>query len=119
MPSIPSRTFMRHLFLCVVVTMLGLCCNTYAEGTGQSPNLLTQVQTIPLDGVEGRIDHFGLDAKRKRLFVSALGNDTVEMAIWRRARSCSTSGTCVRHRESASPLNPTGWLWPTTKTARA
>src|SRR6266436_5640411 len=80
MPSIPSRTFMRHLFLCVVVTMLGFCCNTYAEGTGQSPNLLTQVQTIPLDGVEGRIDHFGLDAKRKRLFVSALGNDTVEMA---------------------------------------
>ncbi len=70
---------MRHLFLCVVVTMLGFCCNTYAEGTGQSPNLLTQVQTIPLDGVEGRIDHFGLDAKRKRLFVSALGNDTVEM----------------------------------------
>jgi hypothetical protein len=36
-------------------------------------------QTIPLDGVEGRIDHFGLDAKGKRLFVSALGNDTVEV----------------------------------------
>jgi DNA-binding beta-propeller fold protein YncE len=70
---------MRHLFLYVVVTMLGSCCNTYAEGTGQSSNLLTQVQTIPLDGVEGRIDHFGLDAKRKRLFVSALGNNTVEV----------------------------------------
>jgi DNA-binding beta-propeller fold protein YncE len=42
-------------------------------------NLLTQVQTIPLDGVEGRADHFGLDAKGKRLFVSALGNNTVEV----------------------------------------
>jgi DNA-binding beta-propeller fold protein YncE len=69
---------MRHLFLYVVVTVLGFCWNTYA-GTGQSSNLLTQVQTIPLDGVEGRIDHFGLDAKGKRLFVSALGNDTVEV----------------------------------------
>jgi DNA-binding beta-propeller fold protein YncE len=79
MPSIPSRKFIRHLFLYVAVTMLGFCCNTYAEGTGQSSNLLIQVETIPLDGVKGRIDHFGLDAKRKRLFVSALGNDTVEV----------------------------------------
>jgi DNA-binding beta-propeller fold protein YncE len=40
---------------------------------------LAQVQTIPLEGVEGRIDHLGLDAKGKRLFVAALGNDTVEV----------------------------------------
>src|SRR5712664_1981834 len=59
--------------------MLAFCCNTYAESPGQSSNPLTQVQTIPLDGVEGRIDHFGLDAKGKRLFVSALGNDSVEV----------------------------------------
>ena len=59
--------------------MLAFCGDTYAESPGQSSNLLTQIQTIPLDGVEGRIDHFGLDAKGKRLFVSALGNDTVEV----------------------------------------
>jgi hypothetical protein len=46
---------------------------------GQSANLLTQVDTIPLDRVEGRIDHFGIGAKGKRLFVAALGNDTVEV----------------------------------------
>ena len=40
---------------------------------------LRLVQTIPLPGVEGRIDHFGLDAKGQRLFVAALGNDTVEV----------------------------------------
>jgi outer membrane protein assembly factor BamB len=70
---------LRQLFLFVVATLLAFGGHTYAESPGQSSNLLTQVQTIPLDGVEGRIDHFGLDAKRKRLFVAALGNDAVEV----------------------------------------
>jgi DNA-binding beta-propeller fold protein YncE len=61
------------------VTVLGFCSKIHALSSGQNSNLLTQVQTIPLDGVEGRIDHFGLDAKGKRLFVAALGNDTVEV----------------------------------------
>jgi DNA-binding beta-propeller fold protein YncE len=40
---------------------------------------LTMEQTIPLPGVEGRIDHFSLDAVGHRLFVAALGNNTVEV----------------------------------------
>jgi DNA-binding beta-propeller fold protein YncE len=32
-----------------------------------------------LSGVEGRIDHFGFDAAGERLFVCALGNNTVEV----------------------------------------
>ena len=79
MPSIPSGKFTRRLFLFVIATMLAFCHGTYAQVPGQNSNLLTQVQTIPLGGVEGRIDHFGLDAQGKRLFVSALGNDTVEV----------------------------------------
>lgn len=35
--------------------------------------------TIPLDGVRGRIDHLALDQRTGRLFVAALGNDTVEV----------------------------------------
>ena len=35
--------------------------------------------TIPLPHVEGRIDHFALDAAGARLFVAALGNNTVEV----------------------------------------
>jgi YVTN family beta-propeller protein len=50
-----------------------------AQIAGPGSKLLTQTRTIPLDGVEGRVDHFGLDPKRKRLFVAALGNDTVEV----------------------------------------
>ncbi|HEY2627163.1 MAG TPA: YncE family protein [Candidatus Udaeobacter sp.] len=36
-------------------------------------------QRIPLPGVEGRIDHMELDPGGERLFVCALGNDTVEV----------------------------------------
>src|SRR5579864_1581450 len=35
--------------------------------------------TIPLTNVNGRIDHFSVDIAGKRLFVSALGNNTVEV----------------------------------------
>lgn len=40
---------------------------------------LSVVQTIPLPGVERRIDHFAIDPAGKRLFVSALGNHTLEV----------------------------------------
>src|SRR5215469_16450192 len=33
----------------------------------------------PLTGVEGRIDHFSVDAPGKRVFIAALGNGTVEV----------------------------------------
>src|SRR5215467_3441292 len=36
-------------------------------------------QTIPLPDVEGRIDHMAVDVKGQRLFVAALGNNTVEV----------------------------------------
>jgi DNA-binding beta-propeller fold protein YncE len=41
--------------------------------------VLQLIQTIPLPGVEGRIDHMAVDAGRQRLFVAALGNNTVEV----------------------------------------
>jgi hypothetical protein len=36
-------------------------------------------QTIPLPGVKGRIDHFAFDRSAERLFVCALGNNTVDV----------------------------------------
>jgi DNA-binding beta-propeller fold protein YncE len=62
----------------IVLALLTVGC--HAEPP--SPNaagLLPQVQTIPLEGVEGRFDHFALDAKTHRLFLAALGNDSVEV----------------------------------------
>ena len=38
-----------------------------------------EVQEIPLPGVQGRLDHFTIDAKRKRVIFSGLGNNSVEI----------------------------------------
>jgi chromate transporter len=45
---------------------------------------LRLVQTIPLPGVQGRIDHLAVDVAGQRLFVAALGNNTVEVVDLRR-----------------------------------
>jgi DNA-binding beta-propeller fold protein YncE len=56
-----------------------LCCVRVAEIAAQSAAPLKLTKTIALPGVEGRIDHFAFDAAGERLFVCALGNDTVEV----------------------------------------
>ncbi len=65
---LPPRIFLAALLGALTPTVL----------VAQS-SALRLVQTIPLPGVEGRIDHFGVDAKGRRLFVSALGNHTLEV----------------------------------------
>ncbi|HEV2493864.1 MAG TPA: YncE family protein [Terriglobia bacterium] len=49
------------------------------RSASRSEQPLVQIGKIPLPGVEGRIDHFGIDLDRRRLFMSALGNNTVEI----------------------------------------
>ena len=40
---------------------------------------LALAHTIPLPGIKGRFDHFAIDVKGGRLFVAALGNNTLEI----------------------------------------
>jgi DNA-binding beta-propeller fold protein YncE len=58
---------------------VALCCTGIVTVTAQSAVPLKLKQTIPLSGVEGRIDHFAFDPVGERLFVCALGNNTVEV----------------------------------------
>jgi DNA-binding beta-propeller fold protein YncE len=46
---------------------------------GQDQQLLSLTGRIELPNVDGRIDHFSADVNGKRLFMSALGNHTVEV----------------------------------------
>lgn len=54
---------------------LALACGS---ATAQNPPLKLD-RTIPLPGVEGRIDHLSADVQGGRVFISALGNGTVEV----------------------------------------
>src|SRR6516225_3510652 len=47
--------------------------------TGQESGALSFKTRIALPNVNGRMDHFAADVKGQRLFVSALGNHTVEV----------------------------------------
>src|SRR5437773_3670967 len=58
----------------VLVTACGSIIAAHAE-----QKAFKLKQTIPLPGVESRIDHIAIDASGERLFVCALGNNTVQV----------------------------------------
>lgn len=57
---------------------------------GQNAQLLRLDKTIELSDVQGRIDHMSVDVKGERLFVSALGNNTVEVIDVKNAKRVHT-----------------------------
>src|SRR5216117_1188558 len=67
---------MNSFFIRSAILVACCCCMT---GANAEEKVFKLEQTIPLPGVEGRIDHFALDASGERLFVCALGNNTVEV----------------------------------------
>jgi DNA-binding beta-propeller fold protein YncE len=70
-----------------------IICAAAADAQNVSGAPLRLVQTIPLPGVEGRIDHLAVDLPGRRLFVCALGNNTLEVIdLERGARVHSISG---------------------------
>src|SRR5437762_2176012 len=60
----------------ILLTALALLTIT---AHAQEATPLRLVQTIPLPHVEGRIDHLAVDLQGQRLFVAALGNNTLEI----------------------------------------
>jgi hypothetical protein len=73
-----------------VVAVLALVAVGWIAAAQPDRGPLRLAATIPMPGVDGRIDHLAVDVAGKRLFVAALGNDTLEvidLAAGRVARS--------------------------------
>lgn len=77
---------MKKLLAVSAITLAGLGVFAFrgeraanAQSTGREILPLQLEEQIPVPNVAGRLDHFTADVKRKRLFVSALGNNTVEV----------------------------------------
>jgi hypothetical protein len=66
----------KFIAFCCFTVIAGLAIQTYA----QEKQPLRLVQTIPLPGVKGRLDHMDADVEGKRLFVAAVENGTLEVA---------------------------------------
>ncbi|MCL5280602.1 MAG: hypothetical protein M1376_11920 [Planctomycetes bacterium] len=75
---------MRTLTAVLMTCVMGSVAPAEVAGLGRAdadrqPVTLQLIRTIPLPGVTGRFDHFAVDAKGHRLFVAALGNNTLEI----------------------------------------
>jgi len=77
---------MKKLFAVTLVALAAACVlamrgtkTAVAQTQAQELLPLQLEEQIPVPGVAGRLDHFSSDAKRRRLFVSALGNNTLEV----------------------------------------
>ncbi len=81
--------------LCMLALSVGLQAQENAATLEQRPMVLTEA--IPLEGIKGRFDHFGTSGRK--LFISALGNNTVEVI--------DISGRTLEHTITGVP-NPQG-----------
>ena len=61
-----------------------------ASALAQSPEPLRLIDRVPMPMVEGRIDHMAIDVAGQRLFVAALGNNTLEVIDIRNAKHVRT-----------------------------
>jgi DNA-binding beta-propeller fold protein YncE len=61
-----------------------------ALGKAQTNEPLKFEKSIELPDVQGRIDHMSIDVKGQRLFVSALGNNTVEVVDLKAGKRANT-----------------------------
>ncbi len=63
----------------LAICCIALCAAFAVQSSAQEKQALRLVQTIPLPGVKGRLDHMGVDLQQKRLFVAAVANNTLEV----------------------------------------
>lgn len=87
MPRVTILHTMKRIAL-LFVALLGL--NLRAADT----SMLVLLKAISLPDVHGRIDHFALDAHGQRLFMAALGNDTVEVIDVKTGKRLRSIGGC-------------------------
>src|SRR6266540_89160 len=67
----------RNNRLRLILAAAAIALVAFRTMSGQTP--LALVAAIDLPGVEGRIDHLAVDTGAQRLYVAALGNNTVEV----------------------------------------
>jgi DNA-binding beta-propeller fold protein YncE len=70
---------MRNVFLRIATALCALLMVTYTGGKsdGHENGGFQLVGAIPIEGVEGRIDHMAADPDGRQLFIAALGSDMV------------------------------------------
>ncbi len=84
----PSEWRTNRFALCTIVLLA-------VQLRAAETDTLMPVKTIPLPEVRGRIDHFAQDVQGQRLFLAALGNDTVEVIDLAESKRLRSIGECA------------------------
>ena len=95
------------------------CCWQASHYTRRGETPLARVQVIALPGVEGRIDHLAADPVGKRLYVAALGNNTLEVIDLGAGKRIHTLRASMSRRVSAMFRRCIVSLWRTGKAGTA
>jgi WD40 repeat protein len=91
----------RNICSAVILVLSGtIPLNSQESSAPQDVRPLVLTEAIPLEGIKGRFDHFGTSGRK--LFVSALGNNTVEVI--------DISGRTLDHTITGIP-NPQGVVY--------
>ncbi len=80
---------MRTIVIFMFVSLITASCQAETPAENASLRL---VATYPLESVEGRIDHMAVDGQGQRLYVAALGNNTLEVVDLKKAKHSATIG---------------------------
>lgn len=64
---------------CTVITLVVFCLESCHAQPSKQSQALALVTSIALPGVSGRIDHLAFDSSTQRLFIAALGNNSIEV----------------------------------------
>src|SRR5215211_3069178 len=94
---------MKKLCLALLIIVAAVAC---ASQQGEAPqgsetSALREVESIQLPDVAGRIDHMALDSQGGRLFVAALGNNTLEV-IDLKAGKVTDEITCLKEPQGVA-----------------
>jgi DNA-binding beta-propeller fold protein YncE len=73
------RVTQNWIALCLAIPLLALLFVLSNPAIGEDSPVLSLKSRVALPGVKGRIDHFSVDVQGQRLFVSAVGNHTLEV----------------------------------------
>src|SRR5260370_12295139 len=63
----------------LAVCLLAIFAGFANQASAKEKQAVRLVQTIPLPGVTGRLDHMGVDLEKRRLFVAAVANNSLEV----------------------------------------
>src|SRR5207248_4918821 len=78
-PGSPRRRAMTRKMVCVTMALAFAPYFLGSPGRAEDSERLKLVQTIPLDGAAGRLDHMALHSKGERLFVANLSNNSLDV----------------------------------------